>query len=115
MAFDNGIFSFKDFNKADKPNNNVFILITNPKNLQYKTGNNREPLDLIKNSTHLRFLIFSMNTQKLKNQVYIDGVLLGEARKVKEDSPLYVLEWNPKNYTNNIHTLELIIHVRLNF
>ncbi|KAF0989158.1 hypothetical protein HZS_2928, partial [Henneguya salminicola] len=55
FAFDNDLFSFKDFNyKKD----NVIILITNPKNFEFLSPPH-EPTGRIILSTHIRALIFS--------------------------------------------------------
>ena len=95
MAIDAGLFSFTDFQLSKNRNkNDLFILITNPKDIQFKTTNKREPLNRMTFSSHIRFLVFS-EFQILSAKVFIDDVKIGSAIQPKPDKPLYVLKWNP--------------------
>lgn len=110
MAFDAGLFSFRDFKMSNKESkNNIFVLITNPKSLQFKTKNNREPLHRVKYSTHIRFLVFSKHAV-LSAKVFINDISVGKARQ-HNSSELFVLEWNPKLYSNGVHKINIVVQV----
>lgn len=115
MAFDAGLFSFRDVDFYShhpyyhiKPKKNeIFSLITNPKNIKAKTLNRREPYSRIKHSTHIRILVFSK--YKIKNvQVYIDNTNIGQAKLAKNDSNLYTIEWIPFDYLVGMHKIKTI-------
>ncbi|CAF0957061.1 unnamed protein product [Brachionus calyciflorus] len=109
MAFDSGLFSFKDFKLSKNlDKNNIFVLITNPKSLQFKTTNQREPLKNMRYSTHIRFLVFSRN-KILSAKVFVDDVPIGEGTKVKESYALYSVGWNPFYYSNGVHKIKIVI------
>jgi hypothetical protein len=111
MAFDAGLFSFNDFTLSKNHNkNNIFILVTNPKDIQFKTTNNREPLERMTYSSHIRFLIFS-KYDVLSAKVFIDDFKLGQGVRVKPDKPLYVLKWDPSHYRKNYHKLKIVVEV----
>lgn len=111
MAFDAGLFSFKDFSISKNRNkNSIFILITNPKDIQFKTTNNREPLERMAYSSHIRFLIFS-KYDVLSAKVFIDDVKLGQAIRVKPDKPLYVIKWDSSVYIKGYHKLKVVVEV----
>lgn len=107
LAFDSGIFSFRDFQVDKNLNkNSIFILITNPKDFQFKTD--REPFYLARYSTHIRFLVFS-RYQILSAKVFIDGLPKGQAVKANNSQNLYTLEWNPFEYLSGVHKIKIII------
>ena len=108
MAFDSGIFSFKDHPK-DK---DIFILITNPKDFQFKSQ--REPMiKQAKYSTHIRFLVFSKKSI-INVNVYIDNVHIGKAYRANDANvPLFLLKWDPNKYLKNIHTIRIVVEVSI--
>ncbi len=85
----------------------MFILITNPKSLQFKTLNNREPLGRMLYSTHIRFLVFAKRKIEIA-QVFIDNLKIGQAKQ-HEDSPLFVLEWRARDFEKGVHVLKVIV------
>ncbi len=94
-------------------------MITNPKNIQFKSSESREPLRRMRFSTHIRFLIFAKHTIKSAH-VYIDDKSIGKANRIENsETPLYVLKWNPYVYASGVHKLKIIVQViafiKLNF
>ena len=111
MSFDNGLFSFKDFRFwPNTARNDLHVLITNPKDAQFKTGFKREPLEEMRLSSHIRFLVFSRH-QVTGVKVYIDTILFGVARKVNDSSPLYVIKWNSRMYEKGVHSIKVVVEV----
>jgi hypothetical protein len=112
MAFDGGLFSFKDYKFKPQANSSsdMFILITSPKNLQFKTGASREPLRNMKASSHIRFLAFAKNGVA-DAKVFIDNILVGPAKRVSGQSPLYVVKWNSFYYSKGAHVLKVVVKV----
>lgn len=106
MAFDSEIFSFKDYIK-DKP---IYVLITNPKNIQFKSQRETS-IKRAKYSSHIRLLVFAKFMIK-SVKIYIDGVFVGDAQRTSDDNvPLYILKWNTSDYLNEIHTIKAVIEV----
>ena len=99
LAIDHGLFTFIDFKFNQWP----VILVTNPKNALYSMPS-LEPLHRIANSTHIRALVFS-NHSITGVEVRIDGEHWLEMRHVS--GPLYVREWNPKQYGSGLHSIEV--------
>ncbi|KAM9645658.1 transmembrane protein 62 isoform 5-T5 [Trichechus inunguis] len=126
FAFDHDLFSFADLTFGKWP----VVLITNPKSLLYSYAKH-EPLERLLHSTHIRFaeLYKSKSPHSGGNQkhvngdayklrsvivlpiisfpVKIDGVHLGEA--VHLSGPIFILKWNPRNYSNGTHNIEVIV------
>ncbi|XP_023051832.1 transmembrane protein 62 isoform X3 [Piliocolobus tephrosceles] len=101
FAFDHDLFSFADLIFGTWP----VVLITNPKSLLYSCGKH-EPLERLLHSTHIRVLAFSLSSITSVT-VKIDGVHLGQA--VHVSGPIFVLKWNPRNYSSGIHNIEVIV------
>ncbi|XP_073921890.1 transmembrane protein 62 isoform X8 [Castor canadensis] len=101
FAFDHDLFSFADLTFGKWP----VVLITNPKSLLY-TCAKHEPLERILHSTHIRVLAFSLSSITSVT-VKIDGVNLGQA--VHLSGPIFILKWNPRNYSNETHNIEVIV------
>ncbi|NWV31307.1 TMM62 protein, partial [Grantiella picta] len=101
LAFDHDLLSFADLNFEEWP----VVLITNPKSFLYSSSAH-EPLVKILYSTHIRILAFSPSVI-IAVQVYIDGVHLGNAYQVS--GPLYVLKWNPQNYSEGFHRIDVTV------
>ncbi|XP_060030476.1 transmembrane protein 62 isoform X2 [Erinaceus europaeus] len=101
FAFDHDLFSFADLTFDEWP----VVLITNPKSLLYNCAKH-EPLDRLLHSTHIRVLAFSLFSITSVT-VKIDGVYLGQA--VHLSGPLFVLKWNPQNYSIRTHNIEVIV------
>jgi hypothetical protein len=112
LAFDAGLLSFTDTSLSAFNNNKIVLLITNPKDVQYKSSNDREPVSRIKFSTHIRVLAFSENPISNIN-VFINGVSIGKANQVKESEPLFVIKWNPSEYSVGIHKIIVIAKVSI--
>ncbi|XP_043373461.1 transmembrane protein 62 isoform X2 [Dermochelys coriacea] len=101
LAFDHDLLSFADMNFEEWP----AVLITNPKSLLYSSSTH-EPLVKILHSTHIRILVFSPSLIA-SVKVSIDGVHLGDAHHVS--GPLYVLKWNPQNYSEGLHHIDVTV------
>ncbi|KAM7156411.1 transmembrane protein 62 isoform 3-T3 [Molossus nigricans] len=101
FAFDHDLFSFADLIFDEWP----VVLITNPKSLLYSCPKH-EPLERLLHSTHIRVLAFSLSSITSVT-VKIDGVHLGQA--IHLSGPIFTLKWNPKNYSNRTHNIEVIV------
>ncbi|KAJ7413493.1 transmembrane protein 62 isoform X1 [Willisornis vidua] len=101
LAFDHDLLSFADLNFEEWP----VVLITNPKSFLYSSSAH-EPLVKILYSTHIRILAFSPSVI-VSVKVYIDRVHLGNAHQVS--GPLYVLRWNPQNYSEGFHHINVTV------
>ncbi|XP_022346924.1 transmembrane protein 62 isoform X2 [Enhydra lutris kenyoni] len=101
FAFDHDLFSFADLVFGEWP----VVLITNPKSLLYSCARH-EPLERLLHSTHIRVLAFSL-TSITSVTVKIDGVHLGQA--IHLSGPIFILKWNPQNYSNRTHNIEVIV------
>jgi len=112
MAFDAGLFSFRDLDLYIHPHphvvkNTLFTLITNPKSIQAKTMNRGEPFNRIKYSTHIRLLIFSKH--KIKTcMIYINDKFIGEGEQQNELN-LFTLKWNPPDYSTGLHRIKSVV------
>ncbi|XP_077989649.1 transmembrane protein 62-like [Glandiceps talaboti] len=97
LAFDHDLLSIVDSKYGQWP----VILITNPKNARFLSPKH-EPTRRMRQSTHIRFLVFSpINIKSAK--VSINDEFLGEASHVS--GPLYVLKWNPLLYVAGLHKI----------
>ncbi|XP_059952692.1 transmembrane protein 62 isoform X4 [Mesoplodon densirostris] len=114
FAFDHDLFSFADLIFGEWP----VVLITNPKSLLYSSAKH-EPLERLLHSTHIsgcaishshqqctRVLVFSLSSIT-SVAVKIDGVHLGQASHLS--GPIFILKWNPRNYSNKTHNIEVIV------
>ncbi|KAL0125186.1 hypothetical protein PUN28_004372 [Cardiocondyla obscurior] len=98
-AIDHGQFSFIDVKHNDWP----IALITNPKNVLFMMPQ-RENLESIIKSTHIRVLAFS--TVSLKTvEIQLDNGVWEKCHHI--DGPLYVLPWNSTMYKEGIHQITL--------
>ncbi|XP_023933430.1 transmembrane protein 62 [Lingula anatina] len=100
VAMDHDLMSFTDVHFDTWP----IILVTNPKDALY-TLPDREPTGRMLKSTHIRLLVFSPG-KILSVEVSIDTVQVGFAKQAK--GPLYVLAWNPTDYSKGVHTIKVI-------
>ncbi|XP_060004537.1 transmembrane protein 62 isoform X4 [Lagenorhynchus albirostris] len=120
FAFDHDLFSFADLIFGEWP----VVLITNPKSLLYSSAKH-EPLERLLHSTHIsgcaishshqqctRVLVFSLSSIT-SVAVKIDGVHLGQASHLS--GPIFILKWNPRNYSNRTHNIEVIVQARVLF
>ncbi|XP_054095526.1 transmembrane protein 62 isoform X8 [Callithrix jacchus] len=107
FAFDHDLFSFADLIFGNWP----VVLITNPKSLLYCCAKH-EPLERLLHSTHIRILAFSLSTITSVT-VMIDEVDLGQA--VHVSGPIFILKWNPRNYSSGTHNIEVIVQARVLF
>lgn len=100
LAIDHGMFSFIDVQHGDWP----VVLVTNPKNSLFLIPH-KEDLNVIKNSTHIRILAFSLS-----------DIAVVELKINNEDwnmcqhrgGPLFVREWNPNDYSEGLHKILVI-------
>ncbi|XP_042216646.1 transmembrane protein 62-like isoform X2 [Homarus americanus] len=99
-AIDHGLFSFTDLNHGTWP----IILVTNPKHALYAMKHH-EPLHLIKESTHIRVLLWSL-CAIAEARVRIDDSNSWLALS-HEEGPLYVAKWNPNTYVEGLHLIEV--------
>lgn len=67
-----------------------------------------EPLNRIKNSTHIRVLVYNPEPITMV-KVRIDDAPWNEMTLVK--GPLYVLPWNPSLYLSGLHKIEVTVSV----
>ncbi|GLH01779.1 Uncharacterized protein GBIM_07843 [Gryllus bimaculatus] len=100
-AIDHGIFSFVDIPHREWP----AVLVTNPKHALYAMPT-REALDHISVSTHIRVLAFSLSAIK-RVHVRIDGRDWQSCSHI--EGPLYTTFWNPREFLQGIHTLEVYV------
>ncbi|XP_026939882.1 transmembrane protein 62 isoform X6 [Sagmatias obliquidens] len=120
FAFDHDLFSFADLIFGEWP----VVLITNPKSFLYSSAKH-EPLERLLHSTHIsgcaiahshqqctRVLVFSLSSIT-SVAVKIDGVHLGQASHLS--GPIFILKWNPRNYSNRTHNIEVIVQARVLF
>ncbi|GFN82924.1 transmembrane protein 62 [Plakobranchus ocellatus] len=103
IAFDNDLVSFVDAKFGNQP----IVLITNPKNKDHLSPS-LEPVEMIASSSYIRILIFSPKAVK-QVIVHIDNRYLGNAIPSHPDSPLYVLKWNAKMFSEGDHKLLVIV------
>lgn len=101
MALDHGLFSFVDVRFNTWP----VILIINPKHSMYHQPM-RESSSLTLNSSHVRVLVWSPTQLKTVSARIDASNHWLQMRHVK--GPLYVLEWNPKEYVLGLHSLEVM-------
>lgn len=58
------------------------------------------------------FRILAFSTSKIQSvEVYINNKWIGLARNV--EGPLYVLRWNPDQYSHGVHTISVTVQVKL--
>ncbi|XP_014363617.2 transmembrane protein 62 isoform X1 [Papilio machaon] len=96
-AIDHGIFSFVD----QKHNTWPVVLVTNPKHALYAMPG-REPLTLIRYSTHVRILAFSdVNIDSV--QISYDKINWSQCKLA--ETPLYVCQWQPDLFKSGLHNL----------
>lgn len=99
-AFDQNRLSFVDFNPFIKK---TVILITNPKDSRYLTPFENDML----NTDSIRFLV--INSSKIeKISIKIDGKIL-ENKVEKFNENLYKMKWNPQDYKESLHELEISV------
>ncbi|XP_057655925.1 transmembrane protein 62-like isoform X1 [Diorhabda carinulata] len=101
MAIDHGFFSFKDIQHRDWP---VF-LVTNPKEALF-INPGKENLEVIRNSTHIRILAFSLSMIDFVKVKINDGEWIN-CKRIK--GPLFAVPWNPKNYLRGFHNMEVYV------
>lgn len=107
LAIDHDLFSFVDTTYKTWP----VILVTNPKDVRAKSPT-VEPLNRIRQSTHIRILIFSPDNIK-QVSIKIDGHQL-EDKPFHVSGPLYACKWNPLLYSEGIHKLWLEVVTETN-
>ncbi|CAH1174265.1 unnamed protein product [Phaedon cochleariae] len=102
MAIDHGILSFTDIHHGDWP----IVLITMPKSALFHNPS-KENLEVLRNSTHIRILAFSI----AKIDIVEVNINKGEWMTGRQvEGPLFVIPWNPLDYATGLHKIE--IHVR---
>ncbi|XP_074091329.1 transmembrane protein 62 isoform X2 [Macrotis lagotis] len=99
FAFDHDLFSFADLVFDKWP----VVLVTNPKSFLYSSSTH-EPLERLLFSTHIRILAFSPSSITSVT-VKINDIYLGNA--VHLSGPIFILKWNPKNYSEESHVIEI--------
>ncbi|KRT85365.1 hypothetical protein AMK59_726 [Oryctes borbonicus] len=101
MAIDHGLLSFVDVTHRDWP----VILVTNPKHSLFHIPG-KENFDVVKNSTHVRLLVFSLS-QLDKVEIAIDNKKWKKCHHI--EGPLYVAEWNPKMFSVGLHYIHVFV------
>ncbi|XP_023024648.2 transmembrane protein 62 isoform X1 [Leptinotarsa decemlineata] len=102
LAIDHGLLSFTDIQHREWP----VVLITNPKHALF-VNPARENLDIMKNSTHVRILAFSLSRIDFV-KIKIDNGSWMHCKRVK--GPLFVAPWDPENYLHGLHKIE--VHIK---
>ncbi|KAJ5068683.1 helicase related [Anaeramoeba ignava] len=110
FAMDNDLFSFQDSSTSNK--DEPIIVITNPKDSRFISQ--KEPLYKIKESTHIRVLIFhssTFNPSKISSvSCEIDGKSISSnMQRVDPNKPLFVAPWNPSSYSHGKHEINVAI------
>lgn len=100
-AIDHQLFSFVDLDFKKFP----IALMTNPKPARYLMPK-YEPVGRLFNSTHIRVIAFS-NVTISKVEISIDGGKSSQMEQVDPSGPLYVIEWNPSNYLEGSHDVQI--------
>ncbi|XP_050511047.1 transmembrane protein 62-like [Diabrotica virgifera virgifera] len=101
LAVDHGLLSFKDVYHRSWP----IFLITNPKHALF-VNPNRENMEVMKNSTHIRILAFSISTIDVV-KIKINKEDWMHCKRVK--GPLFVAPWNPQKYLHGLHYIEVYV------
>ncbi|KAJ9593699.1 hypothetical protein L9F63_014747 [Diploptera punctata] len=101
IAVDHGMLSFIDVLHRDWP----VVLVTNPKHALYVMPN-REPLEKMLLSTHVRILGFSQSPIESVSVKLDDGVWQ-KCNHIR--GPLYVLPWQPELYGSGVHEIHVLI------
>ncbi|XP_063701317.1 transmembrane protein 62-like [Culicoides brevitarsis] len=101
VAFDHGLLSFVDVKHGKWP----VVLVTNPKNALFNAPV-REDIQLQRESTHIRLLIFS-TAPIVECRVKIDTNSWRDCQKVTEN--FYAAPWNPKNYLKGLHEISVYV------
>ncbi|GJQ65555.1 hypothetical protein Trydic_g7655 [Trypoxylus dichotomus] len=101
MAIDHGLLSFVDVTHRDWP----VVLVTNPKHSLFHIPG-KENYDVIKNSTHVRLLVFSLSSID-KVEVAIDNEKWRKCHHVQ--GPLYVTKWNPRLFSTGLHYIHIFV------
>nr|XP_039259686.1 transmembrane protein 62-like [Styela clava] len=102
-AIDHDIFSFTDLKYSEWP----AIVLTNPKKSKFMMPN-AEPIGMIKQSSHIRFLVFDP-WKIVRVQVRIDGILMEEKARQVSGGPLWVCKWNTSLYRVGTHDLSITV------
>lgn len=98
-AIDHQLFSFVDTHFKEFP----IALMTNPKPTEHMMPK-YEPVGRVRNSTHIRVIAFSNATVE-RVEIRIDDKEWKLMSKVQD--PLYVLKWNPADYTEGLHQADI--------
>ncbi|KAG5862870.1 hypothetical protein JTB14_023940 [Gonioctena quinquepunctata] len=101
LAIDHGLLSFTDIEHREWP----VTLITNPKHALF-VNPSKENLDIMRNSTHVRILAFSLSRIDFVKIKINDGNWIN-CKKVR--GPLFVAPWEPQNYLDGIHKMEVYV------
>ncbi|CAH0385963.1 unnamed protein product [Bemisia tabaci] len=99
-AIDHGFLSFTDVHLSQWP----VILVTNPKNVNYMIGN-KEPIEVLRNSSHVRILVFSESDVKEVKMKFDSASKWTMCDHV--EGPLYVAEWNPNDFSSGLHDIHV--------
>jgi hypothetical protein len=102
IVFDHDLFIFKDFKLKHYP----VIMITNPKPSNQIVPMH-EPVDRIRDSTHIRILIFSLKNITSVTWTIDDGKFNGIARQTHVSRPLFVSQWDPHLLADGIHKIQV--------
>ncbi|OQR73783.1 transmembrane protein 62-like [Tropilaelaps mercedesae] len=100
LSIDHGLLNFVDVAFKTYP----IILVTNPKNALFHLPS-YEPLERIRNSTHIRVLVFS-DEPIIEVKLSLDNadeIYLTQVDK----TPLFVIPWKPRDYAQGLHTLRV--------
>ena len=98
---DNGLFSFNDVKHGTWP----AIVALNPKPA-FTVQPTKEPYELVRESSHIRLLIFSPSTIA-KCKLRINDEDWRECRRTGTKWPLFTAPWDPSKYSTGLHRLKV--------
>ncbi len=82
------------------------IVITNPIDVRFSTTPNS--IDAVRESTHIRVLVFATSTIDKVTATIDESNDVVELRRVSEDQPLFVADWNPsKSNDGQVHSIRV--------
>ncbi|XP_057317037.1 transmembrane protein 62-like [Hydractinia symbiolongicarpus] len=101
-VFDHDMFSFAD---ATYSSDEHVVVFTNPVDAKYMVPGESSYLKS-RNSTHIRFLLFS-DTHMRAVQVYVDDAILCPQTEVIDN--LHTCRWSPSKYQSGVHEIKVIV------
>ncbi|KAJ6255039.1 helicase related [Anaeramoeba flamelloides] len=113
LTIDNDLFTFVDYSLQDYNDDKPMIMITNPPDSRFLTGN--MPLFKMKYSTEVHVVIYSPKYNITSVECRINDILINNNMQFEKvnNIPIYKTNWEPKDYYNS-KSNEITIRVNLN-